>query len=140
MTAVYCDPGVMRFIPGGAVGPDAVRGIIEGHLTANDAGLGFYALEERESGRLVGEVGFGVFATGEREIGWTIARAFWDRGYATEAVRACLAHDDPVVAAIDAENAASIRVAEKVGLTKREERVLHGRPHLVYESRPTLGR
>lgn len=135
MAAVYCDPEVMRFIPGGALDPSAVRGVLEQHRAANDGGLGFYAVEERETRDVVGEVGFAVFDTGERELGWTFARRYWGRGYATEAVAACLgAAYVPLVAAIDAENAASIRVAEKVGMRRREERELHGRPHVVYAS------
>lgn len=133
MTAVYCDPAVMRFVPGGAVAPELVEGILAEHVARGD--LGFLAVEERASGAVVGEVGFGVFETGERELGWTFARSFWGRGYATEAVRACLAADErPVVAVIDTENQASIRVAEKVGLRRREERLVHGRPHVVYAS------
>ncbi|WP_205944781.1 GNAT family N-acetyltransferase [Pelagibius litoralis] len=56
----------------------------------------------------------------------------WGRGYATEAAAPVLAHAlqglglDAVVADIDPLNAASIRVAEKLGLVFAEERYLDG--------------
>jgi ribosomal-protein-alanine N-acetyltransferase len=130
MAAVYTDPVVMRYIPGGPLVADAVEPTLARHLAENARGLGFYAVEERSSGAVVGEVGFAIFETGERELGWTLAQAYWGRGYATEAARACLAPAD--VAVIDAENAASIRVAGRLGLSLREERMLHGRRHLVF--------
>jgi RimJ/RimL family protein N-acetyltransferase len=54
----------------------------------------------------------------ELEIGWIVRKACWGRGYATEAVHAALtvAAARPVVAAIRPSNAASRRVADKVGL------------------------
>jgi RimJ/RimL family protein N-acetyltransferase len=120
----------MRFIPGGPLAADAVEPMLERHVTENARGLGFYAVEERASGSVVGEVGFAIFETGEREVGWTLAQAYWGRGYATEAARALLAPTD--IAVIDAENAASIRVAERLALSQREERTLHGRRHLIF--------
>lgn len=59
---------------------------------------------------------------GEWEIGWTIRRADWGKGYATEAARAVLEYAltqlgaRRVVALCLPENAASIRVMEKLGM------------------------
>lgn len=130
MAAVYTDPAVMHFIPGGPLAADAVEQVLAAHVADNDRGLGFYAIEECAAGIVVGEVGFGLFETAERELGWTLARAFWGRGYATEAAGACLAPTD--IAVVDAENAASIRVAERLGLVPREERLRAGRRSLVF--------
>jgi RimJ/RimL family protein N-acetyltransferase len=61
----------------------------------------------------------------EVEIGWVVARAHRGRGVATEAVAAVAAQAldglglDHVVAYIRPANGASVRVAEKVGLTRR---------------------
>ena len=57
----------------------------------------------------------------ELEIGWTILRASWSQGYATEAAIACRDHafgelgHDRVISLIAPPNVASIRVAEKLG-------------------------
>jgi RimJ/RimL family protein N-acetyltransferase len=71
----------------------------------------------------------------ELEVGWTLASEHWGRGYATEAALACrdLALGDlgwkRIVSLIDRTNAASIRVAEKIGETFEREIV---RPELDY--------
>ncbi len=61
------------------------------------------------------------------EIGWRFHRHVWGKGYATEAARAILTHalGIPevlrVVADVHPQNAASIRVAEKIGLKRSAE-------------------
>lgn len=58
----------------------------------------------------------------EVEIGWRFTTASRGRGFATEAARAVLAHGlgtlslPRIIADIRVENAASIRVAEKIGM------------------------
>lgn len=62
---------------------------------------------------------------GEVEVGWSILPRFQGRGYATEAMRAAL-HDvwtrtgiDHVLARLDPEDTASLRVAQKLGFEDR---------------------
>jgi RimJ/RimL family protein N-acetyltransferase len=83
-----------------------------------------FSVEERESGRLVGDVGLSP-AEGESgviKVGYTVSPDVQGRGYATEAVRALVdyAFDalgaDVVRAYASEENEPSIRVAEKVGM------------------------
>jgi RimJ/RimL family protein N-acetyltransferase len=83
-----------------------------------------FSVEAREAGRLIGDVGLSP-ADGEPgvlKVGYTIDPAFQGRGYATEAVRALLGYAfetlgaDVVRAYASADNAASIRVAEHVGM------------------------
>ncbi len=63
------------------------------------------------------------------EIGWRLARDAWGHGYATEAARAALAFAfeergmREVIAIIEPENARSLRVAEKLGMTARPDRI-----------------
>ncbi|HEX5042114.1 MAG TPA: GNAT family N-acetyltransferase [Candidatus Polarisedimenticolaceae bacterium] len=79
------------------------------------------------------------------DFGYILAREHWGRGYATEAARALVqwAWSAPgirrVWATCDAENAASVRVLEKLGL--RRDGLLPGglvRPELGAEPRPAL--
>lgn len=83
-----------------------------------------FTVEERGGGRIVGDVGLSV-ADGEPgviKVGYTIDPAFQGLGYATEAIRALVDYAfetlgaELVRAHASAENAPSIRVAEKVGM------------------------
>jgi ribosomal-protein-alanine N-acetyltransferase len=143
MAEMYCDPDVMRFIPGGPCADEAaVRALLKGYADVQvKEGFGSWAVVERESGQIVGDVGFGVFEpTGDIELGYTLNRRFQRLGFATEAARACLDEglrhfDVPrIIAAVDAENVASQRVAEKIGMTRADEVVAHGKPHIIFEA------
>jgi RimJ/RimL family protein N-acetyltransferase len=124
--AVYSDPEVMRYVGHGAhrVMADttaALRGYADG-LAAR--GYSFVAVVERETGAVIGDAGLYPFAgTGpDLELGYTLARSAWGRGYATELGRALLEHAfgalgaERVVAQVEPDNAASRRVLEKLGL------------------------
>jgi len=98
-------------------------------------GAGWWALEEHASGALVGQVGaFFRETSPEIEIGWMLIRAHWGRGLATEAVLAVVGHafdvrEEPrVTALIDPANAASLRVAGRVGFAFEEEAELFDKP------------
>ena len=144
--AVYADPEVMRFVGHGAHRTMAETStalrtyadVLERH------GFSFVAVVERESGELVGDAGLHPLAGvgPELELGYTLARRAWGRGYATELGRALLAHafEHPsvprVVAQVEPENVASRHVLTKLGMTERETRVAYGRPHLLYAIDP----
>lgn len=85
---------------------------------------GFCALIERDSSAFVGWCGvWSLEETGETEIGYAVAKPFWRRGFATEAARCFLQYAfseldaERVVAVARPENAASIRVMEKIGMS-----------------------
>jgi [ribosomal protein S5]-alanine N-acetyltransferase len=141
MVDIYCDPEVMRFVPGGALpSEEAVRAMLETYARAqSEHGFSSWAVVERRSGRIVGDAGFGVFeATGDVELGYTLARDSWGHGYATEAAGACLRaaliHLDAarIIAVVDAENEASLRVPERIGMGRVETIEAHGRPHVLF--------
>lgn len=91
-------------------------------------GFGYWAVEERASGRYIGELGFADFKRamklsldGMPELGWALASWAHGRGYATEALRAAVAWSDEqiqsrrTVCIIHRGNQRSFRVAEKLG-------------------------
>lgn len=102
-------------------------------------GYGYYAVEEKTTGRFIGRVGF-TNQTGWPgfELGWTIAPEYQGRGYATEAARMLLQYafdalDQPhVISLIHPDNASSRRVAEKLGERIEGETVVLDMPVLVY--------
>ena len=85
-------------------------------------GHGAWALERRDDGGLLGFVLLGLeWGDAAPEIGWAIAREARGQGYAAEAARAVQAHaaallgDERALSYIDAANADSIAVAERIG-------------------------
>jgi RimJ/RimL family protein N-acetyltransferase len=85
-------------------------------------GYGHWVLEELDTGEPVGRTGLlNPHGWPDLEVGWTVAREHWGKGYAPEAARAACryAHDElgarHIVSLIDPSNANSIRVAEKLG-------------------------
>jgi RimJ/RimL family protein N-acetyltransferase len=141
--AMCADPDVMRYLGTGAtLTPDetwrAIAGML-GHWALR--GYGMWAIESKASGELVGRTGF-IDTPGWPgfELGWVLGRAHWGRGYATEAAGAALrcAFDllgrKRVIHLIRPGNAASMRVAERLGARHAGEVELLGAKALVYES------
>ena len=140
--AVYADPAVMRYVGHGAhrtlTETVAALRIYDDVLARR--GYSFLAVVERESGAVIGDAGLHPLggAGPDVELGYTLARAAWGRGYATELGRALVGHAfavlraPRVVAQVEPANQGSRRVLEKLGMTEREVRMAYGRPHLLY--------
>jgi RimJ/RimL family protein N-acetyltransferase len=107
-------------------------------------GFGYWALEEKSSGRFVGEVGFADFKRemtpsldGLPESGWVLAPWAHGAGLATEAMRAALewsdAHVGPKTSCIiDPTNTASIAVALKCGYREIARTTYKGGPTILF--------
>jgi len=94
-------------------------------------GYGFWIVEEKSTGSLVGEIGLADFKRniapsldGMPEFGWVLAPAAHGKGYAKEAARAAIAWAEerfpatPFCCIIDTANAPSIGVAESLGFRR----------------------
>jgi [ribosomal protein S5]-alanine N-acetyltransferase len=141
--AVYGDPEVTRWMPPYSE-LDDTRRALEIHIAEAAASRpAFWAVIDRASGELIGDAGLGLVegGGGELGLGYTLGRAWWGRGYATEAARACLRYAfeelrlPEVLAVVRPENVASIRVLEKIGMQLRGRRVAYGFEHLLYGAR-----
>jgi RimJ/RimL family protein N-acetyltransferase len=104
-------------------------------------GYGNWVLEERDSGELVGRAGLYYPPDWpELEVGWTVAREHWGKGYAPEAGRAAAAWGMEqlglrhIVSLIHPSNEQSIRVAEKLGERLEGHHRVRGFDLLVYGS------
>jgi RimJ/RimL family protein N-acetyltransferase len=134
------DPDVMRYLGGKTFDrTEAWRhmAMLIGHWHL--LGYGHWDVEEKESGRFAGRLGFlNPAGWPGFEIGWTLAREFWGKGYATEGARRALTYafeelDKPhVISLIHADNRASIRVAERLGETLEGTARIMGFDVLVY--------
>jgi RimJ/RimL family protein N-acetyltransferase len=133
---VFGDAEVMRYV--GAERRPLGREQVEALLARADAdwsehGFGLLAITERDTGRLVGEAGLQHLEAGpDIEMGYTLARAAWGRGYATEAARAVVRWGfaglrlHRIVAVADPANAASLHVLDKLGMTRHGRRECYG--------------
>ncbi len=80
------------------------------------------AVEETASGELVGACDLSLIEGGVVDLGYMLAHSAWNRGYATETAvalaNAAFLHlrAERVISTVDVNNAASIRVLEKVGM------------------------
>jgi len=102
-------------------------------------GAGWWAVEEKETGRLVGSTGaFFREESTVMELGWNTYRAFWGKGYANEAAAAVLRHalevrrEPKVRALIASANESSLRVAKRLGLAYEADIEIHGKAVGVY--------
>jgi len=102
-------------------------------------GAGWWAVEEKETGRLVGTVGaFFREESTVMELGWNTYRACWGQGFANEAAAAALHHaletrrEPKVRALIASGNASSLRVASRLGLAYEAHTEIHGKTVGVY--------
>ncbi len=120
---ICADPEVMRYLGGKPYTRlEAWRHMayLVGHWHLR--GYGHWAVEEKASGRLIGRLGLqNPEGWPGFEIGWTLARDSWGKGYATEGARRALEYAftemgrGHVISLIHPENRASIRVAERLG-------------------------
>jgi RimJ/RimL family protein N-acetyltransferase len=85
--------------------------------------MGFCAVIEKKSEKLIGWCGVWRLAeTGEVEIGYAIAKEFWNQGFATDAAKAIIEYafanieTERITAVADPENVSSRRVMEKLGM------------------------
>lgn len=102
-------------------------------------GIGYCGLVEKTTGEFAGWCGlWQVPETGEIEVGYAIARSNWGTGYATEAAEAVVGHGfsalglDHIVALAYPENAASINVMGKLGMTYVETGTFYGKRLVKY--------
>jgi RimJ/RimL family protein N-acetyltransferase len=108
-------------------------------------GFGYWAVEEKSTGRFVGDVGFADFhrmiepsIRGVPEIGWVLAPEVHGKGYASEAVAAAIQWFDAqgkgrCVCIIDPTNEASLRLAAKNGFREYCRTTFMGDEVILFE-------
>jgi RimJ/RimL family protein N-acetyltransferase len=131
--AMSADPEVQRYLEGVLDRTQSWRSMAfhTGHWVLR--GYGNWVVERKSDGVVLGRVGlwnpegwFGV------EVGWKLARHAWGHGYATEAATAAITWGfdhldvDRLISVINPGNTASLRVAERLGMTKSREANLEG--------------
>jgi RimJ/RimL family protein N-acetyltransferase len=146
---MWADPDVVRFIGGQPY--DRENTWSRFLRTAggwHHLGFGFFAIEEKATGLLVGEAGFHELhrrlepsIEGTLEAAWALMPTGQGWGYATEAMSAAISWaelvfpDRRMTCIIDPDNLPSVRVATRLGFVELVRTTYHDRPIVVYERR-----
>jgi RimJ/RimL family protein N-acetyltransferase len=143
--AIFADAGFMRFLGGKPLSREAAWARFlrqQGMWVA--AGFGFFAIELKATGAFIGEAGchdlkrdLTPSLEGTLEAGWGIAPAMQGQGLSEEAARAALAWAGAarpelrMTSIIHPENAASLRLAAKLGFIAADRATYHDSPVVI---------
>lgn len=126
--AMRNDPDVARYQSWSSYSEEEARLYLQALAMSNPGEPGWFqfALEDKQTGQFVGDCGLRIMEHDQRlaQIGYTIAREFWNHGLASESVAALTAYafdEFPlhrITASVDPRNGASCRVLEKAGYVK----------------------
>lgn len=143
VSSLYGDDEVMRYVDGGIRTREQTKSTLAAAERCWRAeGWGLWAIRDAETGGLIGEAGlqhlFDVVGA-PVDFGFTIARRFWDAGYATEAGHVILNdaweryRGDAIHSVCHPDNATSIEVLRKLAFRMAEVRVVHGESQQLWE-------
>jgi len=144
---MWSEPDVVRFIGGRPFTREESwsRMLRQAGLWQH-MGFGFFAIEEKETGRFIGEAGFHELKRnmdpsieGTLEAGWALVSSGHGWGYATEAMTAAVNWADvafpdrKMTCIINPDNLASLRVASRLGFKELARTSYAGGPIIVFE-------
>ena len=102
-------------------------------------GYGRWAMVEQQTGEFLGWCGLKRHTdTNETDLGFRLFVKYWNNGFATEAAKACIDYGfntlrlNSIIGRAMADNAASIRVLEKIGMRFEQTFDFHGGPGVIY--------
>jgi RimJ/RimL family protein N-acetyltransferase len=145
--ALWTEPAVIRFIGGAPLTRElAWTRFLRQIGLWHHLGFGFFALELKANGALVGEAGFHDLKRaltpsleGCMEAGWALSTAAQGQGLAEEAMRAALAWagehrpNERITCIIHPDHAASLHVAGKLGFRRVGETTYNDHPVVMLE-------
>ena len=142
LSEILGNPEIMKYSVREVCDKEATRIFIERCLVSyRSHGIGPWALIEKKTSALIGFSGLGPEYVEDKEetnLGYRLARRYWGKGFATESVQAILAYAfrviecGSVVAIIEPEHTASLRVAEKAGFSSFKEVAFHAKEVRLY--------
>ena len=130
--AQNANPVVMRFLTGVLTREESDAYVVRAEEHLMEVGYCKWAVEAPGVSPLIGAVGltrvrFEADFTPAVEVAWRLGRQHWGRGYAAEAARAAIEDGfhrvglEEIVAMTALGNTASMRVMERVGMTRSIE-------------------
>jgi RimJ/RimL family protein N-acetyltransferase len=136
LAAVFALPEVWRFPYGRGFTRAETEEFLDRRIAERaEVGFSCWVARTLDDGRIVGYVGLSVplflpEVLPAAEVGWRLAPSAWGHGYATEGATAALDQAfgtlglDGVISVPQADNPASRRVAERLGMTLAREVVI----------------
>lgn len=145
---ILCDEEAM-YAYEGAFSREEARQWLDRQLSRYEEwGFGLWAVVLKETDEMIGQCGLTIQPWKDEElleVGYLFQRAFWRKGYATEAARACMDYafgvlDAPEICSIIRDtNTPSRNVALRNGMTAGDTWIKHYRgvdmPHCRYVAR-----
>lgn len=140
---LYGDPEVRRYIPDAPTNYEETREELEWFLDGHpdQPELGLWATIHKETNRFIGRCGllpWVIDGRPEVEVAYLLAKAYWGQGLGTEAAQAVRDYGyetlglSRLICLIERDNLASIKVAEKIGMTFEKEGQDDKGPFLLY--------
>ncbi|HVM33793.1 MAG TPA: bifunctional GNAT family N-acetyltransferase/class I SAM-dependent methyltransferase [Actinomycetota bacterium] len=135
------DAETMRHYPRPYTFREVEAWVVRNLESYRDYGFGLWAVIRKEDGKFVGQCGLvpqDVEGTREIEVGWHVNRAFWRRGYASEAAAAARDYAFDIigltrlVSLVLPANVPSQGVARKIGMIPERIVGYRGRDHLLF--------
>ncbi|MEM7656776.1 MAG: GNAT family N-acetyltransferase [Bacteroidota bacterium] len=132
--ALNLDPQVLRYTGDEpfASKEDARQFLLDYQAVYEATGMGRWTVRRKSDDAYLGWCGLKRHSDGSVDIGFRLLGEFWNRGYATEAAKACVAYGFEALGVAEiigravADNAASIRVLEKLGMAFRKTEQVEG--------------
>jgi ribosomal-protein-alanine N-acetyltransferase len=140
---LYRDPDIRRYFPEGTLTYEETKEELEwffnGHPEHPE--LGLWATIHKDSNQFIGRCGllpWTIDGSYEVEVAYMIAKEYWRQGLGSEAAQAILEYGfdhlqvSRLICMIDKENQASMKVAQKIGMSFEREAVDETGPFLIY--------
>jgi len=137
---IWADPEVVRYLPRRDMTPRerAERAYDTFNRSWSSHGYGGWLITDKLDGGLIGACDLDLDESGDVELGYSLARAHWGKGLATEAVRAAVrfgfenAGLERIIAVVSPENTASWRLLEQIGFVHEKKASRYGSDVVYY--------
>jgi ribosomal-protein-alanine N-acetyltransferase len=139
----YSDPEVRRYFPDGTQTYEYTREELEWYLNGHPKHpeLGLWATIHKETNQMIGRCGLLPWVIDQQpevEVAYLFGKAYWHQGFGSEAAQGILDYAfeklelNRLICLIDKDNAASIGVAKKIGMTFEKESADEFGPFMLY--------
>lgn len=140
---IYAEPSITRYMEGLYENREDERRYTEAYIRNMYGfyGYGIWIVEEKETGRIIGRAGLENRGGGETELGYMLAKEAQGKGIAYEVCRAILDYAadalemEELVCYVRAGNEASVRLCERLGFRRREEREIEGKQYQIFSKK-----